>query len=68
MTETLYSLRDVSKRYDGRSVLHIDTLDIYRGEVLAVVGPSGAGKSTLLRLLNFLEIPDSGNLTYRDHL
>ncbi|MCJ7551269.1 MAG: phosphate ABC transporter ATP-binding protein, partial [Anaerolineae bacterium] len=47
---------------------HIDTLDIYRGEVLAVVGPSGAGKSTLLRLLNFLEIPDSGNLTYRDHL
>lgn len=66
MSEGLYSLRNVRKRYDGRAVLQVDTLDIYRGEVLAVVGPSGAGKSTLLRLLNFLEFPDSGSLTYCD--
>ena len=67
MNEILYELRGVNKRYEGRAVLQVDALDIYRGEVLAIVGPSGAGKSTLLQLLNFLETPDSGSLTYRGH-
>lgn len=44
--------------------MDIQHLDVYGGEILAVVGPSGAGKSTLLRLLNFLEYPDGGGLTY----
>ncbi|MBN1261505.1 MAG: phosphate ABC transporter ATP-binding protein [Anaerolineae bacterium] len=65
MSEILYELREVHKRYTGRTVLQVSTLDIYRGEVLAIVGPSGAGKSTLLRLLNFLEFPDYGDLIYR---
>lgn len=60
----LYSLREVRKRYGPRTVLDLDSLDIQRGEVLAIVGPSGAGKSTLLRLLNFLEPPSAGSLTF----
>jgi tungstate transport system ATP-binding protein len=62
----LYTLRQVTKSYAGRTVLNVDALDIHRGEILAIVGPSGAGKSTLLRLLNFLEFSDDGGLTYRD--
>lgn len=61
----LYELRQVVKSYDQRAVLKVDALDIHQGEILAMVGPSGAGKSTLLRLLNFLETPDRGALTYR---
>jgi tungstate transport system ATP-binding protein len=64
----LYTLTGVAKSYAGRRVLNVDTLDIRRGEILAVVGPSGAGKSTLLRLLNFLEFADGGTLTYQGHM
>jgi len=60
MSDVLYSLREVTKQYNGRCVVEIDELDIYRGEVLAIVGPSGAGKSTFLRLLDFLEPPTGG--------
>ena len=64
MADLLYRLRGVTQAYGKRSVLQIDELDIYRGEVLALVGPSGAGKSTLLRLLNFLETPTSGAIEF----
>lgn len=58
--ETIYHIRHLQKNYAARQVLSIDALDIWRGEILAIVGPSGAGKSTLLRLLNFLEPPTAG--------
>lgn len=62
---TLYSLRDVTVHYGGRTVLAVDALDVQRGEALAVVGPSGAGKSTLLRL-NFLQPPTTGEVRFDD--
>jgi tungstate transport system ATP-binding protein len=60
----LYRLRGVTKVYGGRQTLALDDLAIARGEVLALVGPSGAGKSTLLRLLNFLEEPTAGTISF----
>jgi tungstate transport system ATP-binding protein len=66
MSDIVYHLEQVTKSYNGRRVLQVDSLDIRRGEILAVVGPSGAGKSTLLRLLNFLEPPTSGSIRFLD--
>ncbi len=60
----LYQLRDVQHRYGERTILDLPALDIQRGEILGIVGPSGSGKSTLLRLLQFLEAPTSGSITF----
>jgi ABC-type cobalamin/Fe3+-siderophores transport system ATPase subunit len=60
----LYQLRDVQHRNGERTVLDLPALDIQRGEILAIVGPSGSGKSTLLRLLQFLEAPTGGSITF----
>lgn len=65
MSAPLYQLTQVTQQYQQRTVLQIAHLTITAGETLALVGPSGAGKSTLLRLLNFLEPPSSGELTFQ---
>jgi len=67
MPAPIYRLRQVTKLYNTRKVLEVDDLSIRQGEILALVGPSGAGKSTLLRLLNFLEAPTQGQITFHDY-
>ncbi len=66
MSDFIYRLQNVSKRYQDRCVLTVDHLKIRRGEIFALVGPSGAGKSTFLRLLNFLEPPTTGRIRFLD--
>jgi ABC-type lipoprotein export system ATPase subunit len=57
-------LQGVSRTYkkgpDEVRALQDASLDIARGEFLAIVGPSGSGKSTLMNLLGLLDRPDSG--------
>ena len=60
----LYRIRDLNKCYEARCILQLENLDIYQGEILALVGPSGAGKSTLLRMWNFLEAPTKGEIEF----
>jgi tungstate transport system ATP-binding protein len=66
MARAIYEVHNLRQMYNQRTVLQIDSLDIYSGEILALVGPSGAGKSTLLRHLNFLEEPAEGHLIFEN--
>jgi phospholipid/cholesterol/gamma-HCH transport system ATP-binding protein len=58
--EPLISVRGLTVGFDGRTVLEGVDLDIYRGEILAIVGGSGTGKSVLLRSILGLVLPRSG--------
>jgi ABC-type lipoprotein export system ATPase subunit len=68
MSEILVSARGVSKTYQmGRrslTVLRDLSIDVIRGEFIALRGASGAGKSTLLHLLGGLDSPDSGEIWF----
>ena len=60
--ETVVAARDLAMRY-GRKLIHehID-LNVYQGEILAIVGGSGSGKTTLLREMALLQQPSAGSV------
>jgi tungstate transport system ATP-binding protein len=60
----LITIRDLSKRYDGNTVLKDINLDVPTHTVTAIIGPSGSGKTTLLRLIDLLEEPTSGEISF----
>jgi hypothetical protein len=59
-----FSLRGVEQvRGEVHTLRGVD-LNVPAGDVVALVGPSGAGKTSLIRLLNRLDDPDMGTVTY----
>ena len=65
-SKVLISVKGLVKEYNHGTVHALDgcSLDIHKGEVVAIIGPSGSGKSTLLRSLNLLEEPSSGAIFF----
>ncbi|CAK8054618.1 amino acid ABC transporter ATP-binding protein [Eupransor demetentiae] len=57
----------VNKSYGSNHVLRDISLDVDANEVVVMIGPSGSGKSTFLRMLNQLEVPNSGTIVVDGH-
>ena len=66
MATPLIEISGLRKSFGGHDVLKGISLQVMRGQVLALIGPSGSGKSTLLRCINLLTIPEAGRITVGD--
>ena len=62
MTDTILSLENIEKNFDGENVLKNISLDIGRGEFVTLLGSSGCGKTTTIRIVAGLLTPDSGKV------
>ncbi|MGE3272100.1 MAG: ABC-F family ATP-binding cassette domain-containing protein [Chloroflexota bacterium] len=60
--ERIATIEDLTKGYDGRVVINGLSLDVNRGDRIALVGPNGVGKSTFMRTIAGIEKPDSGSI------
>ncbi len=56
------SIKNITKTFDGKTILDNLSFDLLEGEFLSILGPSGCGKTTLLRILIGLEKADSGEI------
>ncbi|MGJ3191854.1 ABC transporter ATP-binding protein [Paenarthrobacter nitroguajacolicus] len=59
----MITVRNVTKRYGGTTVLDDVSCEIPRGGITSIIGPNGAGKSTLLSLISRLQPMDAGGVS-----
>lgn len=55
-------IENLTKIYDGKTVLSKISFEVKSGEFLSILGPSGCGKTTLLKILIGIENPNSGSI------
>ncbi|MES2977222.1 MAG: ATP-binding cassette domain-containing protein [Pseudomonadota bacterium] len=64
MSQTLFNVQQLSKRYGSTTVVNDLSFSIAPGECLGVIGPNGAGKTTTIRMCLGLTTPDAGTVTF----
>src|SRR5205085_1666419 len=64
MSAPVLAVRDLDVGYDQTQVLFGVSLDVARGEILALLGTNGAGKSTLLKAISGLAPPSAGSVVF----
>ena len=62
--QLILSVKNLTKKFGDNQVLKGVDLDVYEGDVVAIIGPSGCGKSTFLRCVNCLEDPSGGSIMF----
>lgn len=60
----MLELKNIYKKFDGKTVLDGISLQIQNGEIISMLGPSGSGKTTLLNIILGLTAMDSGTLMF----
>ena len=60
----LIQLKNISKSFDGETILNKINLDIHDKEFVTLLGPSGCGKTTTLRIIGGFETPDEGEVLF----
>ncbi len=63
--QLILSVKNLTKTFDDTQVLKGVNLDVYEGDVVAIIGASGCGKSTFLRCVNCLEDPSGGTIMFQ---
>lgn len=64
-SDPILRIQNLEKRFENTEVLKDISLDVNKGECVAIIGPSGSGKSTFLRCLNLLEEPTGGSIFFK---
>ena len=62
--KVILSVKNLTKDFDKVKVLKGINLDVYEGDVVAIIGLSGCGKSTFLRCINCMEDPTGGSIIF----
>jgi len=63
--QLILSVKNLTKKFNSTQALKGVNLDVYEGDVVAIIGPSGCGKSTFLRCVNCLEDPTGGTIMFQ---
>ena len=62
----ILNVKGLHKSFEDKDVLNGIDLEVYRGQIVALIGSSGSGKSTLLRCVNLLEEISDGQIFLND--